>query len=89
MSLLSFLFPSKPKSAVAAKERLQIIIARERSNGRQGPDFLPALHKELIEVISKYTKVNADDNKISLDRQGNLEVLDVNVVLPDSDVPAA
>ena len=72
-----------------AKERLQIIIARERSNGRQGPDFLPALHKELIEVISKYTKVNADDIKISLDRQGNLEVLDVNVVLPDTDVPAA
>jgi len=85
MSLLSFLFPSRPKTAVAAKERLQIIIARERSNGRQGPDFLPALHKELIEVISKYTKVNADDIKISLDRQGNLEVLDVNVVLPDAD----
>ncbi|EJN08972.1 MULTISPECIES: cell division topological specificity factor MinE [unclassified Herbaspirillum] len=89
MSLLSFLFPTKPKSAVAAKERLQIIIARERSNGRQGPDFLPALHKELIEVISKYTKVNADDIKISLDRQGNLEVLDVNVVLPDAETPPA
>ncbi|HEY0489266.1 cell division topological specificity factor MinE [Massilia sp. GCM10020059] len=83
MALLSFLFPSKPKSATAAKERLQIIIARERTN-RTGPDFLPALHRELIEVISKYTKVNADDIKISLDRQGNLEVLDVNVVLPDA-----
>ena len=83
MALLSFLFPPKLKTAVAAKERLQIIIARER-NGRDGPDFLPALHKELIEVISKYTKVNADDIKISLDRQGNLEVLDVNVVLPDA-----
>ena len=52
MALLSFLFNSKPKSAVAAKERLQVIIARER-NGRDGPDFLPALHKELIAVISK------------------------------------
>ena len=83
MALLSFLFPHKPKSATAAKERLQIIIARERTN-RTGPDFLPALHRELIEVISKYTKVNADDIKISLDRQGNLEVLDVNVVLPDA-----
>ena len=66
-----------------AKERLQIIIARER-NGRGGPDFLPALHKELIEVISKYTRVSPEDIKISLDRQGNLEVLDVNVVLPDA-----
>jgi cell division topological specificity factor len=83
MALLSFLFPTKPKPASAPKERLQIIIARAR-NGRGGPDFLPALHRELIEVISKYTKVNADDIKISLDRQGNLEVLDVNVVLPDA-----
>ena len=83
MPLLSFLLPKKEKSATAAKERLQIIIARERG-GRSGPDFLPALHRELIEVISKYTKVNAEDIKISLDRQGNLEVLDVNVVLPDA-----
>jgi cell division topological specificity factor len=83
MALLSFLFNTKPKSANTAKERLQIIIARER-NGRAGPDFLPAMHQELIAVISKYTKVNADDIKISLDRQGNLEVLDVNVVLPDA-----
>lgn len=83
MALLSFLFNTKqPKSATAAKERLQIIIARER-NGRDGPDFLPALHKELIAVISKYAKVNPEDIKLSLDRQGNLEVLDVNVVLPD------
>jgi cell division topological specificity factor len=83
MALLSFLFNSKPKSAAAAKERLQIIIAHER-NDRNGPDFLPALRQELIAVISKYTKVSQDDIKISLDRQGNLEVLDVNVVLPDT-----
>lgn len=85
MALLSFLFNTKPKSASTAKERLQIIIARERS-GREGHDFLPELHKELIAVISKYTRVNPDDIKISLDRQGNLEVLDVNVVLPDAGV---
>ncbi|WLI88962.1 cell division topological specificity factor MinE [Massilia sp. R2A-15] len=83
MALLSFLFPPKTKTASQAKERLQIIIARERTV-RGGPDFLPALHRELIEVISKYTKVNADNIKLSLDRQGNLEVLEVNVVLPDA-----
>jgi cell division topological specificity factor len=83
MALLSFLFPPKAKTASQAKERLQIIIARERSV-RGGPDFLPALHRELIEVISKYTKVSADNIKLSLDRQGNLEVLEVNVVLPDA-----
>ena len=83
MALLSFLFPPKAKTASQAKERLQIIIARERTV-RGGPDFLPALHRELIEVISKYTKVSAENIKLSLDRQGNLEVLEVNVVLPDA-----
>ncbi len=84
MELFSFLFGGKQKtSASAAKERLQIIIARER-HLVNGPDFMPALHQELIAVISKYVKVNPEDIKISLDKQGNLEVLDVNVVLPDA-----
>ncbi|MFZ6760807.1 cell division topological specificity factor MinE [Undibacterium sp. Ji50W] len=82
MALLSFLFNTKPKTANVAKERLQIIIARERT-GRDGYDFLPALREELIAVISKYTKVKPEDIKVSLDKQGNLEVLDVNVVLPE------
>jgi cell division topological specificity factor len=84
MSLLSFLFKNDQKSSAnSAKERLQIIIAHERNIG-SGPDFLPALHRELISVISKYVNINPEDVKISLDRQGNLEVLDVNVVLPDA-----
>ncbi|MBC3932340.1 MULTISPECIES: cell division topological specificity factor MinE [Undibacterium] len=85
MALLSFLFNSKPKTANMAKERLQIIIARERTE-RDGYDFLPALREELIAVISKYTKVSPEDIKVSLDKQGNLEVLDVNVVLPELEV---
>ena len=83
MSLLSFLFNKKQPSAGVAKERLQIIIAREH-NDRTVPDFLPALHQELIAVISKYTQVNPEDIKLSRDRQGNLEILDVNVVLSDT-----
>ena len=83
MALFSLLFNKKPKTASAAKERLQIIITRER-NGKQGYDFLPALHKELIEVISKYTKVDINNIKVSLDRQGNLDMLDVNVILSDT-----
>ncbi len=82
MDIFSFLFNNKKHSASTAKERLQIIIARER-HITGGPDFMPALHRELIEVISKYVNVNPDDIKITLDKQGNLEVLDVNVVLPD------
>lgn len=87
MTLLSFLFPIKLKSAKIAKERLQIIIAREHCNDQlQGHRFFLALHKELIEVISKYIKIHPNDVKISLDRQGNLEVLDVNIILSNNKI---
>ncbi len=82
MDIFSFLFKNKKQSANTARERLQIIIARER-HINSGPDFMPALHRELIQVISKYVKVNPEDINISLDKKGNLEVLDVNVILPD------
>lgn len=85
MSWLERLFGNKPKSAQVAKERLQVIIARERSSDNSGPaDFLPALQQELVAVISKYVRVNQDDIKVSLEKQGNYEVLEVNIVLPDA-----
>ena len=83
MSFLSFFLGEKKKSASMAKERLQIILAHER-NGRQGsPDYLPALQRELVAVITKYISINPDDIKGSLERQDNLDVLEVKIELPD------
>ena len=82
MSLLSYFFGSKPKTASVAKERLSLIIAHERSTNRT-PDFLPALQRELIEVISKYVNVGVDDIKVQLEKQDNCEILEVNITLPE------
>lgn len=84
MSLLTLLFGQKPKTAAVAKERLQLIIARERDGDSSAGDFLPALQQELIQVISKYVHVNPDDIKVALEKQGNYEVLEVNIVLPEA-----
>ena len=54
MSLLSFLLGEKKKTASVAKERLQIILAHERSGRDSRPNYLPQLQRELVEVISKY-----------------------------------
>jgi cell division topological specificity factor len=83
MSLLSLIFGNKPKTASVAKERLQLIIAHERNGATSKQDFLPDLQKDLIAVISKYVSVNPDDIKVSLEKQGNYEVLEVNIVLPE------
>lgn len=82
MDLLKFFRNKSPESSAStAKDRLQIIIASERSLGGEH-DFMPALQAELLAVIAKYIKVNADDIKITKNKTGEIEVLDVNVTLP-------
>jgi cell division topological specificity factor len=83
-SLLSFLLGEKKKTAAVAKERLQIILAHERSGRNAGePDYLPALQRDLVAVISKYIKIDARDIKVDLQRQDNFEVLEVKIELPE------
>lgn len=85
MSLLSLFLGEKKKSAAVAKERLQIILAHERNGRNPGqPDYLPALQRELMAVISKYVKINAEDLKVHFERQDDLEVLEVKIELPDA-----
>ncbi len=90
MSLLSFLLGEKKKTANVAKERLQIILAHERSSlGGKRPDYLPELQRELIAVISKYVSIKAEDIKVHLERHDDLEVLQVKIELPEGAVAAA
>ncbi|MEY4576357.1 MAG: cell division topological specificity factor [Pseudomonadota bacterium] len=76
-------FRKKSEAAQTAKDRLQIIVARERaSTGGRTPSYLPRLQQELLEVISKYEKLDLDQVSVNLDRKGDSEVLEINIVLP-------
>lgn len=81
MSFLKY-FRQKKSSASLAKERLQIIVAQERV-GRGGPDYLPLLKEELLQVIRKYVNVDPEAVKMALDKDGDTEILELNVTLPE------
>ncbi len=81
MSLFDVFFPRKPASASVAKERLQIVLAHERA-GRDGPDFLPRMQKELLAVVAKYVSVKEDMIRVSLGKSGTTSVLEINVEMP-------
>lgn len=83
MGLLDFLRPKKDTAAIA-KERLRIIVAQERGS-RGGPDYLPLLRRELLEVIRKYVAVDLDAVKVDVVKDGLQDVLDISVSLPDQD----
>lgn len=77
------LFRPSTNTAEQAKERLQIIIARDRFDQSDGPDYLPELKRELLEVIRKYINVDKEQVKVNVDKEDNYEVLELNIVLPE------
>jgi cell division topological specificity factor len=79
---LRSLFTRPPRgSAYAAKERLQILLAHERSS-LAGADFLPKLQREIIELIRNYVDIDDERVQVKLDSDQNLSILEVNIELP-------
>jgi cell division topological specificity factor len=80
-------FKRSQKSAAIAKDRLQIIVARERTVTRDAPDYLPQLQQELLQVIAKYELIDLGQVTVNVDRSGACEVLELNVVLNERNAP--
>jgi cell division topological specificity factor len=84
MSFFDYFRSSHQNTAAIAKERLQIIVAHER--GRQAHlDYLPLLQQELLEVVRKYVAIDNEQIKINVDKDGDYEVLELNITLPESE----
>jgi cell division topological specificity factor len=84
MSFLDFFRSEKTGSAALAKERLQIIVAHERGNTR-GPNFLPQLQQEILDVVRKYVQISEEHIKLSVDKRDGCEVLELNISMSDFD----
>lgn len=82
MSLLQFF--RKKTSAPVARERLQIILAHERSNSSNS-DLLIILREEILAVIAKHMPVERDKVNVSMERGDGVSVLEVDVELPMRD----
>lgn len=81
MSWFSNIFSggSSKKSAVVAKERLQVILTASRRD----PDYLPKLQKEIMAVIAKYVSVQEDQVLVEFAQKGERQILELNVTLPE------
>ena len=82
MGLLGLFKNEEPKSASVAKERLQILVTHERTQ-RNAPDYLPALQREIMAVVSKYVNVGDEDINVQIDNHDQLSVLELNITLPN------
>ncbi|MBR6026665.1 MAG: cell division topological specificity factor MinE [Neisseriaceae bacterium] len=83
-SILDRFFGKRQTSAGMARDRLQIVIAHERSGSKSTADYLPALQRELLEVLSKYVTITSDDIRITKEEQNGIDVLALNITLPEN-----
>lgn len=85
MALLDFFLSRKKNTANIAKERLQIIVAERRRSDSE-PSYLPQLRKDLLEVISKYVKIDPSMMTLQFEQKSDdITVLELNVTLPEDD----
>ncbi|WP_423823245.1 cell division topological specificity factor MinE [Salinisphaera sp. SPP-AMP-43] len=74
----------KKGSAKMAKERLQVVVAHRRTGQGDQPAYFPQLQQDLLQVLRKYVEVGDDAVQMEIEREGDLEVLELNITLPES-----
>ena len=79
-SLLRF-FRGRTASAPVARERLQILLAHERSLRGQ-PDLLELLREEILAVVSRHVELDPDKVVVKMERGETVSTLEVDIELP-------
>jgi cell division topological specificity factor len=69
-------------SAPVARERLQILLAHERSAHSQ-PDLLGILREEILVVIGRHVLFEPEKVRIRLDRGKSKSTLEVDIEIPN------
>jgi cell division topological specificity factor len=79
MNLLNWF--NRRASAPVARNRLQILLAHERTSAG-GSDLVAVLREEILAVITKHVKVDADKVKVNMERGGAVSTLEVDIEIP-------
>ena len=88
MNLLGF-FNRNKNSAPVARDRLQILLAHERSNNEGQSDLIARLREEILAVIAKHVTIDRDKVQIKLDRGASVSTLEIDIEVPGLSKPPA
>jgi len=94
MAFFSSFFTSSAKtarvpehdSATTARERLQIVVAHQRSK-RLGESAFVNLHRELLEVVRRHVQIEDDAVSIQISKENDVDILELNIILPEQSFP--
>jgi cell division topological specificity factor len=72
---------SRPPSAPAARERLQVLLAHERASIGDS-DLVGKLRDEILAVIAKHIQIDGDKVTVKMERGAQVSTLAVDIEIP-------
>jgi cell division topological specificity factor len=75
---VNFGFLRHRRPASVARDRLQVLLAHERSF-RGKPDLVALLRDEILAVITKHVRVDPDSVQVKMDRGDTITLLEIEV----------
>ncbi|MCT0225539.1 cell division topological specificity factor MinE [Synechococcus sp. CS-1328] len=67
----------QPASATLAKQRLQLVLAHDRSD--LNPELLEKMRSEILEVVSRYVEIDVEGGDVSLETEDRVTALVANL----------
>ena len=75
--LIDRLLGRQPSSASTAKERLQLVLAHDRSD--LNPELLEQMRREILEVVARYVEIDMEEGDVSLETEDRVTALVANL----------
>lgn len=80
MSFLNFF--TRNRSAPVARERLQVLLAHERTFAGNN-DLAERLQKEILAAIAKHIPIDGDKVVVRLERGDQVSTLEIDIEVPE------
>ncbi len=75
--ILNKLIGRQQTSATTAKERLQLVLAHDRSD--LSPELLDQMRSEILKVVAKYVEIDMEEGAVSLETEDRMTALVANL----------
>ena len=75
--IINKLLRRQPSSANTARERLQLVLAHDRSD--LSSELLDQMRKEILDVVAKYVEIDVDEGAVSLETEDRMTALVANL----------
>ena len=75
--LVDKLLGRQPASASTARDRLQLVLAHDRSD--LSPELLDQMRREIFEVVAKYVDTDLEEGDVSLETEDRVTALVANL----------